>query len=299
MTAAGTTAPRRAASALFSGLIDDAAMFPPKQAALGPALAGHLARRDRPEGRFAGLFLAPAAAAAELLDALGAAPPPTPLGLGLIGSSDPAVTGEATALLLKSERVRLRLVELPPEPSGDPADAADRAAAVARSWGGGPPRLLCEAPHSWLGDDRITAAASAFSKAGLGVKLRTGGADPGAFPTAAAVARFVTACAAHGVAFKCTAGLHRAVRRRDPVSGATHHGFANLLLATRLAVEEAPAERVQSALEEGDQDAVAENLRGLSAEQAAAVRRLFLGFGSCDTAAPAADMADLLAADRS
>lgn len=299
MTAAGTTAPRRAASTLFSGLIDDAAMFPPKRAALGPALADHLARRDRSEDRFTGLFLAPAAAAAELLDALGAAAPSAPLGLGLIGSSDPAATLEATARLLKSERVRLEIVELPPDPAGDPTAAADRAAPVARSWGGERPRLLCEVPHSWLSDDRIAAAASAFAKAGLGAKLRTGGAEPGAFPTAAAVARFVTACAAHGVVFKCTAGLHRAVRRRDPVSGATRHGFANILLATCLAVEEAPTERVQSALEEGDWDTVAENLRGLSAEQAVSVRRAFLGFGSCDTAAPAADMADLLAADRS
>lgn len=64
-------------------------------------------------------------------------------------------------------------------------------------------------------------------------------------------------------------------------------------------MEEAPTERVQSALEEGDWDTVAENLCGLSAEQAVSVRRVFLGFGSCDTAAPAADMADLLAADRS
>ena len=294
MTAAGTTASRRAASTLFSGLIDDAAMFPPKRAALGPALADHLARRDRSEDRFTGLFLAPAAAA-ELLDALGAAPPGAPLGLGLIGSSDPAATLEATTLLLKSGRVRLEIVELPP----DPTDAADRAAAVARSWGDGPPRLLCEVPHSWLSDDRITAAASAFSKAGLGAKLRTGGAEPGASPTAAAVARFVAVCAAHGVVFKCTAGLHRAVRHRDPVSGATRHGFANILLATRLAVEEAPTERIQSALEESGWDAVAENLRGFSAEQAASVRRVFLGFGSCDTAAPAADMADLLAANRS
>ena len=170
---------------------------------------------------------------------------------------------------------------------------------MARSWGGGPPRLLCEVPHSWLSDDRITAAVSAFSEAGLGAKLRTGGAEPGAFPTAAAVARFVAACAAPGVVFKCTAGLHRAVRHRDPVSGATHHGFANILLATGLAVEGAPTKRIQSALEECGWDAVAENLRGFSAEQAVSVRRLFLGFGSCDTAAPAAAMADLLAANRS
>lgn len=299
VTAAETTASRRAASTLFTGLIDDAAMFPPKRAALGPALADHLARRDRAEDRFTGLFLIPAAAAAELLDALGAAPPSAPLGLGLIGSSDPAATLEAAARLLKSKRVRLEIVELPPDPAGDPTDAADRAASVARSWGGGPPRLLCEMPHSWLSDDRITAAASAFSKAGLGAKLRTGGAEPGAFPTAAAVARFVTACAGPGVVFKCTAGLHRAVRHRDPVSGATHHGFANILLATGLAVEEAPTKRIQSALEESDWDTVAENLRGLSAEQAASVRRLFLGFGSCDTAAPAAAMADLLGSNHS
>ena len=50
-------------------------------------------------------------------------------------------------------------------------------------------------------------------------KLRTGGVRAELFPSAAELAATLHACVARDVAFKCTAGLHHAVRHTDPATG--------------------------------------------------------------------------------
>ena len=286
------------ASALYVGLIDDAAMFPPKMADLDTALSERLARRNSPAGRHVGSFLVPAGRATDLLDALGAAPQAEPLPVSVVASDDPMMTTEAVALLMQSDQVELALVEVRLDPAVAPERALPEAASAAgagRCEGG--PRVLCELPHVWLDDDRLGIAVLTASEAGLGAKLRTGGAGADAFPAVPAVARFIAACVGHRVAFKCTAGLHHAVRHRDPASGLAHHGFANVLLATRLALAGAPADAVVSALDEQRPAGVADRLNEVGPAEAASIRRMFLSYGSCDTVTPVEDIADLLAPD--
>ena len=76
------------------------------------------------------------------------------------------------------------------------------------------------------------------------LKLRTGGPDGRRVPerrpsSPRASARPWTA----RLAFKCTAGLHHAVRHGDPTTGLTHHGFLNVLLATRASLDGASVGR--------------------------------------------------------
>ena len=84
-----------------------------------------------------------------------------------------------------------------------------------------------EPSAAWL------AAADEVAGAELRLKFRTGGTDADAFPTAATLAAWIDAALDRETPFKCTAGLHHAVRHRDRETGFEHHGFLNVLLATR------------------------------------------------------------------
>lgn len=289
--------PGGASSTLYEGLVDDAAMFPPRMADLETALSERHARQGSPCDRYVGSLLVPAGRAADLLDALGSETRPAPVSVGVIAADDTAAAREATELLKRSALVDVALVEIRLDPGAEPQSAlAEAASAAGARPGGAEPRVLCEIPHAWLDDHRLADAATAASNRGLGAKLRTGGTAPEAFPAVEATARFIAACVKHGVAFKCTAGLHHAVRHRDLASGLTCHGFANILLATHLALGGAPTSTVAEALDERRPGCVAGRLSEVDAAEAASIRRRFLSYGSCDTATPVADIVNLLAA---
>ncbi len=84
-------------------------------------------------------------------------------------------------------------------------------------------------------DPRGAVAALVGEEAGL--KFRTGGTTPEAHPAAGDLARAMVACAAAGVPFKATAGLHRALCHFNHAAGATQFGFLNLLIGSALAWE--------------------------------------------------------------
>ena len=60
------------------------------------------------------------------------------------------------------------------------------------------------------------------------------------------------ACVDRGVAVKCTAGLHHAVRHTDPATGFEHHGFLNVLLAASALAEGASTETATGHLRDPD-----------------------------------------------
>jgi hypothetical protein len=69
----------------------------------------------------------------------------------------------------------------------------------------------------------------------FGLKLRTGGLEPAAFPSPMQVTDAILACVHAGVPLKCTAGLHHPIRRYDPGVRSQMHGFINVFLAAILA----------------------------------------------------------------
>ena len=83
----------------------------------------------------------------------------------------------------------------------------------------------------------------------------------------------IACCRDAGVPFKCTAGLHHAVRHGE------EHGFLNILAATT-----APAGRLEAVLAEEDASAL---------DVARADRGLFVGFGSCSWREPVDDLIEL------
>jgi hypothetical protein len=119
------------------------------------------------------------------------------------------------------------------------------------------------------------------------VKLRTGGTTQAAFPSRPALAAAVSAAVAAELPFKCTAGLHHAVRHTDPATGLAHHGFLNVLLAVRAARAGAdPAEQLAAE----DPRAVAERAGALTETEVADVRRQLRSIGTCSVAEPLADL---------
>jgi len=134
--------------------------------------------------------------------------------------------------------------------------------------------------YGWL------AAADEIAAAELRLKFRTGGLDAPDFPTADSLARLIDLALDRETPFKCTAGLHRAVRHTG-ADGFEHHGFLNLLVATRQAFDGAAPAEVRDLLELRDGEALTDLARTLDLTGA---RRWFTSFGSCDVDEPLADL---------
>jgi hypothetical protein len=98
---------------------------------------------------------------------------------------------------------------------------------------------------------------------------------------------------AEGAPFKCTAGLHRAVRHRDDRTGFEHHGFVNILLATHAAASGASVDELAEILAAHDPTALVEQVADLDAAAAAVARQHFVGFGTCSVDDPIDDLTGL------
>lgn len=311
--------PRPACPPLLARLVDDAGLFPPTQLSMVDALARH--RRDGAAAHpmLTHRFLLGASRLGELRATL-AEGGRVRLGLILdlpVGSWAAAV-GEARG----DERLTVEVVEVP-LPADRPGEAASREVLDALSSIVPDTPALLEPARSapgWL--ETIAVVAAAASPAGLaggpsspgdlagtpssagavagaapgplrGLKVRCGGIRADLFPTPAELAAFIAGCAAAGVACKPTAGLHHAVRHRDPATGFDHFGYLNLLVASARAAAGAGRVAIEDALAGTDADALAGEARGMADDTALAARRLMPSYGSCSTSEPLAEAAAL------
>ena len=263
---------------LLDRLIDDAALFPPGNAPMAVAVPAHLGFAGTPYGAIVGRFLCPASRLDELAAAL---PSGVTLELGLIADTGLPGLGAALSLVASEPRLRLTAVEVA-LPDGDVVESARRAVA------GLPREVTCfvEVPRV----PGFRGVLDVLIGSGVAAKARTGGATAEAFPTEAELAVLVVGCVERGLPFKCTAGLHGAVRHRDRETGLEQHGFANLLLAVHAALSGGD---VLAALSTRDSEVIAAGCCALTAEDAARVRASFVGFGSCSIAEPVADLTAL------
>jgi hypothetical protein len=147
------------------------------------------------------------------------------------------------------------------------------------------PRLYGSPPTpDWFGAlDEIAAGE-------LRLKLRTGGEDADAFPSPHELAGCIEAALDRELPFKCTAGLHRAVRHREDATGFEHHGFLNVLVATRAALDGSSVDDLAGLLVETHSDSL---IAALDPERMSSARRWFRSFGSCSVTEPLADLTAL------
>lgn len=266
--------------ALFADLFDDAALFPPGDATMAVAVPAHRRLTVQFDG-LVGPFVLPAGRLDECFAHLD---DPVPLQLSLI--ADVATLPDALAKVSTNERVTLCSVEVPGVTDGP--SAAQAAGVLGRLLPPGLPASV-ELPRTAARDEVLDVLAGTGHRA----KLRTGGVRAELFPTGSELADTLAACTRRGVAFKCTAGLHHAVRYTDPATGLAHQGFLNVLLAVDALVCGGAAPDAVALLDQPDGDALAADLGTWSSGRALRVRSAFTSFGTCSVAEPVADL-DLL-----
>jgi hypothetical protein len=267
-------------TALFTGLFDDAALFPPGDAPMAAAVPAHrelLARlRD-----LVGPFVVPATRLGELAGHLG---DDEPIGVSLI-----AAAGDLSAAAARVDadpRLALAAVEVPVVV--DAPAAAEAVRVLDGILPAGVPAAV-ELPRSGARDEVLDVLAGTGHRA----KLRTGGVRAALFPSPEELAGTVHACVTRDVALKCTAGLHHAVRYTDPVTGFEHHGFLNVLLAVDALASGAHAAVAADWLGETDPDVLVAALHTWPAERAARARAAFTSFGTCSVLEPVDDLVAL------
>lgn len=278
---------------LLSGLFDDASLFPPGDLPMPAAIAGHVRHRAAWYGGMTGPFVCPETRVAELRIVLTAANV-AEVDLSMV------VTGGAPALEAAADsvaadpRLRLRAVEVPVRRDADPREAtAEVVAALDQTLLAGATGYV-EVPLADIADadtaDRVLGPVEAH---GYRPKLRTGGVTAAAFPAEDALAAGLLAVISRRLAFKCTAGLHHAVRHAAADTGLQHHGFLNVLAAVAAALEGAGRDQIAAVLADTDPGHVAGRLSALNEDEARMVRSFFASFGTCSTDEPVADLVSL------
>jgi hypothetical protein len=276
---------------LYRGLIDDAALFPPGNAAMAAAVPAHAAHRRAWYAPLVGPFLCPASRLDELADQV-----TEPLGVGVIVDTGTGAIQPAAAAVRRHPLLQLRGIDVPLR--GEPLAESARRAAIALD------AVLADADDDWDDPDALPAylevprgpgwrsALEIVATSGYRAKFRTGGVTPEAFPAEGDVAAFILGCLELDVPFKLTAGLHRAVRHTTD-DGLEQHGFGNVLLAVADALDGADAVTLARTLAGRDATRVAERLRELPVARAASVRSWLGSYGSCSIDEPLDDLLTL------
>ncbi|MGZ8735730.1 MAG: hypothetical protein ACXWW7_01050 [Nocardioides sp.] len=285
-------------------LVDDAAIFPPGNVPLPQAVSEHREHTGSPYADLVGPFVVSDLRLPDLLDEVSDDVEPLPVSVVVSGGAG-ALEG-AVRWATRSGALDLRSVEivLRDDDSGAIVHNARRiitAADQLRSAGElddevpvyvEPPRLYGGPPTpGWL------SALDEIAAADHRLKFRTGGPDAEAFPAAHELAASIDAALEREVAFKCTAGLHNALRHRADDTGFEHHGFLNVLLATRASLGSASIDEAAAVLETTDPDAVLTALRETGDDALAGARRWFTSLGSCSVLEPLEDLIELSLVD--
>lgn len=275
---------------LFRGLVDDAAVFPPGNAPLADAVAGHARHRASWYAGCIGPLLVPAASVVELAtvldrqDAVASVESPAPLRLVLVArpGSDPGTLVAARSALADDARVQVVGAELGWYDGWDD-DLAGRLP------------LAVEMPRGPDGD-HVVAEVRTAHREGLPVvlKFRTGPTASWAWPDEAELASFLRLVAVE-VPFKLTGGLHHAVRGTYEVGGVAeeNHGLLNVLVATSAALARAGQDEVAALLAVRDATALADLVAAWPDPSAAGVRAAFTAYGCCTVTDPVGELADL------
>jgi hypothetical protein len=273
----------------WRALVDDAAVFPPGDVPLPEAVTAHVARQDEWWADLVASFVVTDVALPDITLPPGSGSVPVSVvvtgGAGAIaGALKLAARHDLTVAGLE---IALRDLDDLPGNARRVSAAVDAARSEAALDDETP--VYVELPQAdtstaWL------AAADVVAEGEHRLKFRTGGLEADRFPTPEQLASWIDAALDRETPFKCTAGLHHAIAHRDHDTGFPHHGFLNVLLATRHAFDGATVGEVATLLADhypNDMVALART------SDLAGARRWFTSFGSCNVQEPFDDLVGL------
>jgi hypothetical protein len=268
----------------FRRLVDDAAVFPPGDAPLPEALSAYVGRRDQWYADLVASFVVTDVAIPEVTEAV-------PVSVVVTGGAG-AIAG-ALKLAAKRDLTVAGLEIALRDPDDLPGNARRVTAAVDAVRGEGAldedTPVYVELPQTEASAGWLTAA-DVVAEGEHRLKFRTGGLEADLFPTPETLAGWIDAALDRETPFKCTAGLHHAIAHRDHETGFPHHGFLNVLLATRQAFDGATTAEVATLLA----DHYPNDLVALArTSDLAGARRWFVSFGSCSVQEPLDDLVGL------
>jgi hypothetical protein len=281
----------------YARLVDDAAVFPPGNLSLDDAVSAHRDHRASPYAGLVGPLVVPDTALPDLIGRLEA---DEPLAVSVVVTGGAGAVEPAARWAGDAGQVELAALELGLRDEEDLSRNARRVTKVIdQLFAAGHLRdetlVYVEVP-SPSGPAPTTGWLDALDElAGLelGLKFRTGGDSRDRFPTPAQLAACIDAALDRELPFKCTAGLHHAVRHPDTETGIEHHGFLNVLLATRAALDGVAVEEIAAVLGTANSATVLSQLAEAGDPGLTSSRRWFRSFGSCSVRDPLADLVGL------
>ncbi|WP_067667779.1 hypothetical protein [Nocardia miyunensis] len=267
---------------VFAALVDDAAIFPPGSLPLPEAVTAHAAHRNSRLRALVGPFV--------------------------LGTGDIAAAARLATAELFSEPLPVSIVVPTPDAVAETIETAgghrvavqalevklDRAQPLT-------PQVTAIANHDRRGITTYVEVPrpghpewpevlAAVAANGLRLKFRTGGTQADAFPDETELATWIADAARRSTPFKCTAGLHNALRHTDATTGFEHHGFLNVLCAAKAALENAGSDSLAMFLAERDATVLA---AALGDTTRTTPRTLFVSYGSCSIDEPYDDLTAL------
>ena len=260
----------------LKAFIDDAAIFPPGNLPLADAIDAHGEHLESDHAPLVGGFVVNDGRLPELCNLIS-----EPISINLVVTGGAGAIAGAVTWAERAEGVTLNAVEFALRDEADLAHNAQRVIAACDDAGVEvpvyvePPRLHGEPTHGWL------AALDVLAEREFPLKFRLGGVDPDMVPSSAEVAASINAALDRELSFKCTAGLHHAIRHD------AGHGFLNVLLATRANLDGGD---VVGVLDERDPQAL---LAKLDPDTMLRTRKWFHSVGSCSILEPHDDLVEL------
>ncbi len=222
---------------LLEGAIDYAGLFPPAGLPMSQAVANYAAYLSGPHAWALGRFILPLVRLDEFADALStrfarsSAQAPWRLS-ALVGPGDLAAAMTMTDAFNQRHQ-ETALVDTLEFKAATTSSIVEAARLADKRF-----IIFQEIPLAGGSQEFLLALA----RVGTRVKIRTGGVTANAFPEPVALAQFLEQCAAAGISFKATAGLHHPLRGPHPLTygpdspATTMHGFVNVLLAAAFAL---------------------------------------------------------------
>ncbi|WP_026100715.1 hypothetical protein [Synechococcus sp. PCC 7336] len=284
---------------LLSSVVDYAGLFPPAQLDLQQAMDNYARYRRSEHCWMLGRFVLPISRLQDFEDRLSALGKIGPIALSGIVSKDWELDLERIQSGDRRDRWGLAALEFPPLLK--PADIQSMLPRLPKGI-----EAFFEIPCSDNLDAYISVLqGSVLQGTGAAAKLRLGGVNREAFPSAKQVCQVVLACAAAGVPFKATAGLHHPLPAQHALpdgSLVAMHGFLNLAISAALACgHEVTAAEARAILHEVSIDRfhfsnewLSWGDRPLALSQVGEARqRLFRSFGSCSFEEPVEDLKEL------